>query len=69
MCSERALVSAMRERPVDRPEICRCSTPEPIHVALSGIQILSFDDFATIGPGESGIASLNVPSHDDVVMA
>ena len=69
MCSERDLVSAMRERPVDRPEICRYSIPEPIRVTLSRVQILSFDDFATIGPGESRICSLNVPSHDDVAAA
>lgn len=51
MCSERDFAWAARERPVDRPGICCCSVPESIRVVLNKGQILSFDDFITVGSG------------------
>ena len=69
MCSERDLISAARERPVDRPGICHCSAPESIQVALRRIQILSFDDFTRVGLGAGKYALVEPPSHHDSVAA
>ena len=49
MCSELDLGSAARERPVDHPRSCRCSVPESIQIVVRRIQILSFEDFPTVG--------------------
>ena len=69
MCSERDLISAIRERPVDRPEICHCPVPESIQVLMRRIQILSFDDFTRVGSAVGNIASEHAPSHDPAVAA
>jgi hypothetical protein len=69
MCSERDLISAARERPVDRPGICHCSAPESIQVALRRIQILSFDDFTEVRSGGGNLTSVKPPSHRDAVAA
>ena len=65
MCSERDLGNTARERPVDRPGMCHCSVPESIQVVLRRIQILSFDDFTTVGPSAGNITSVNAPSRCD----
>ena len=69
MCSERDLVSAARERPVDRPRLCHCSVPESIQVVLRRIQILSFDDFTKVGSGGGNITLVKPPSRHDTVAA
>jgi hypothetical protein len=69
MCSERDLVSAARERPVDRPGICHCSAPESIQVVLRRVQILSFDDFTKVGYGGGNITLVKPPSRHDAVAA
>jgi len=69
MCSERDLVGAMHERPVDRPGICHCSIPESIRVALRRIQILSFDH-CTVGVTRSDSAeALQGGSQRDAIAA
>lgn len=69
MCSERDLVSGMRERPVDRPGICYCSVPESVQVVLRRVQILSFDDFTTVGSGGGNMTLVNALSHQGALAA
>jgi hypothetical protein len=69
MCSEQDLVTAMRERPVDRPGICHCSVPESVQIVLRRVQILSFDDFTEVGSGGGNMSLVNSRFRRDALAA